>query len=577
MLENCLKTELGSSFMLNAGICGFIRFMEHNNAEKGKDYDYQGQSLFIDIDYLKNNDISEMYISTMSEIFEENTKHFRALNEKHEIDKLNSIGIDNLDDKQKKRITELYKNFADLLVKSSYLSAYEMLSDVDNITPINKDIIEDLKKESDLSVKHEKYNNIYQIINQKKIKDSLIYTDLLYDYFKLFFSENSQSHKITRLCEKNKKYSDTFKNNFISPLFDEMDIPQKKKSAICIECLGTMSATEVQKKKRRLTFLFDIADDLDRKKSYYWFCKPDAYVCPLCNFIYAFIPLGFAFIGSEAVFINSNSTIETLIKIMSAQREKISETSNLSVRKRIMRTFTEEKIDALEKTNSNIQIILRSSNFSHFVFDVIDKDMIKKFKQGSKELSKLECKKVIFKSYDSNSNGKKILSVYDTVLDMILNKHTLYPFIDKILKNEIDKSNNIEYIQDIIYLEIIFNGGTSMNELSTKEIVYFAFTSGKALREKILGKETAKSSENGAEADDNRLRGLVYRLVNLTAVGDCSQFIDTVIRIYAGYNLTIPAVFKECYKSDEMFKAISHGFILGLKYAYEKNTDKQED
>ncbi|MDY3844048.1 MAG: CRISPR-associated endoribonuclease Cas6, partial [Ruminococcus sp.] len=102
LLENCLKTELGSSFMLNAGICGFIRFMEHNNAEKGKDYDYQGQSLFIDIDYLKNNDISEMYISTMSEIFEENTKHFRTLNEKHEIDKLNSIGIDNLDDKQKK-------------------------------------------------------------------------------------------------------------------------------------------------------------------------------------------------------------------------------------------------------------------------------------------------------------------------------------------------------------------------------------------------------------------------------------------------------------------------------------------
>lgn len=556
--------------MLNAGICGFIRFMEHNNAEKGKDYDYQGQSLFIDIDYLKNNDISEMYISTMSEIFEENTKHFRTLNEKHEIDKLNSIGIDNLDDKQKKHITELYKNFADLLIKKSYLSVYEMLSDVDNITPINKDIIEDLKKESDLSVKHEKYNNIYQIINQKKLKDFLIYTELIYTSLKFFFSENPQSKKIPCLYEGNQKFTDTFEKNFIFPLLEEIEIPQKKKSSICIECMGNMSAS----KKKAFSFLNDTTDDVNRKKSYYWFCKPDAYVCPLCNFIYAFIPLGFAFIGSEAVFINSNSTIETLIKIMSAQHEKISETSNLSVR--IMRTFTEEKIDALEKTNSNIQIILRSSNFSHFVFDVIDKDMIKKFKQGSKELSKLECKKVIFKSYDSNSNGKRILSVYDTVLDMILNKHTLYPFIDKILKNEIDKSNNIEYIQDIIYLEIIFNGGTKMDELKPK--VDFAFMSGKALREKILGKETAKSSENGAEADDNRLRGLVYRLVNLTAVGDCSQFIDTVIRIYAGYSLTIPAIFKDCYKSDEMFKAISHGFILGLKYAaYEKNNDKQED
>ena len=115
-----------------------------------------------------------------------------------------------------------------------------------------------------------------------------------------------------------------------------------------------------------------------------------------------------------------------------------------------------------------------------------------------------------------------------------------------------------------------------MDELNKK--IDFAFMSGKALRESILGKEAAKSSENGAEADDNRLRGLVYRLVNLTAVGDCSQFIDTVIRIYAGYGLTIPTVFKDCYKSDEMFKAISHGFILGLKYAaYEKNNNKQED
>lgn len=565
MLENCLKTELGSSFMLNAGICGFIRFMEHNNAEKGKDYDYQGQSLFIDIDYLKNNDISEMYISTMSEIFEENTKHFRTLNEKHEIDKLNSIGIDNLDDKQKKRITELYKNFADLLIKKSYLSIYEMLSDVDNITPINKDIIEDFKKESDLSVKHEKYNNIYQIINQKRLKDFLIYTELIYTSLKFFFSENPQSKKIPCLYEGNQKFTDTFEKNFIFPLLEEIEIPQKKKSAICIECMGNMSAS----KKKAFSFLNDTTDDVNRKKSYYWFCKPDAYVCPLCNFIYAFIPLGFAFIGSEAVFINSNSTIETLIKIMSAQREKISETSNLSVRKRIMRTFTEEKIDALEKTNSNMQIILRSSDFSHFVFDVIDKDMIRNLKKGSKYLSMLEKKWVTFDS-------KKFISVYDNIFDMILNKHSLYPFIDKALKNEIDKSNNINYLKGVLRLEIIFNGGTNMDELNKK--IDFAFMSGKALRESILGKEAAKSSENGAEADDNRLRGLVYRLVNLTAVGDCSQFIDTVIRIYAGYGLTIPTVFKDCYKSDEMFKAISHGFILGLKYAaYEKNNDKQED
>ncbi len=89
-----------------------------------------------------------------------------------------------------------------------------------------------------------------------------------------------------------------------------------------------------------------------------------------------------------------------------------------------------------------------------------------------------------------------------------------------------------------------------------------AFMAGYDLRKNILGNNA--DSPNGE--DDNSIRGFVYRLVNLSSVGDTSQFIDTVIRMYSGFGLTIPSVFKECYKSEEMFKAIAHGFILGLKH-----------
>ena len=50
---------------------------------------------------------------------------------------------------------------------------------------------------------------------------------------------------------------------------------------------------------------------------------------------------------------------------------------------------------------------------SHFVFDVIDKNMVRNLKKGSKYLSMLEKKWVAFDSKNS-------ISVYDNIFDMIL-------------------------------------------------------------------------------------------------------------------------------------------------------------
>lgn len=94
----------------------------------------------------------------------------------------------------------------------------------------------------------------------------LIYTELVYTQLKLFFTENSQSKKITCLCKPGESYDKTYSESFFEPMLQELEIGDKKKKYCCIECRGSISS----KGKKPFTFLADTADDLNRNKSYYW-------------------------------------------------------------------------------------------------------------------------------------------------------------------------------------------------------------------------------------------------------------------------------------------------------------------
>ena len=560
ILENALKIELGSSFFMNAGICGLLTFLECNHAFEGLDYEIEDQCIYVSIDYLKNNDISKMYVNTIANELGKNTKFYRILHDdKLFIDNLYRNDIENLSKDTLKKLKDKYKAFCDMMLKKTYLSAYTLMKGIDNIEPIDRQMIVDLKKCDDLLQKYDKYNKIINLLQQPTVNNMLIYTELIYTQLKLFFAENAQSKQITCLYKTGQNYWDTHKDNFITPLFNELEVEDKKKTVCCIECRNMISS----KGKRAFTFLADTADDLTRKKSYYWFCHPDAYVCPTCAFVFSFIPLGFALMGSEAVFINNNSSVRALKKVMNTCKVKIN--NEKSIRRQILRTLTTEKIDALDNLMSNIQVVMNSSDFSHFKFEVIDKNMVMKLQKGKNYLSYLENKWF-------SSDKKNFVSVYDLTLDYIYEKRNLYFLLDKLLKYELREDGKFNYLKGLLRLAVIFNGGANMDELNKK--VDFAFWAGMDLREKILGKDLNNAGNEG----DNKLRSFVYRLVNLSAVGDREQFMDTVLRIYSGFSLSMPSIFKDCYISDEMFKAIAHGFIIGLKYVpHKKENENKED
>lgn len=574
-MENYITVDCTGSFLKNAGIVGFVKFAEYNHAVEGNDYIIDGQNLHISVEYLKNNDISQMYVDTMVDIFEKDSKFYKVVHDEYNIiQSYYSNGFENLSDKDIENVTKLFKSFQDMMLKKSFENTSNILKTEYNVQYDIFDMVKSLKSIKDINSKYPSYIQIIDILNDKTIRNQYMYTELLYGKFKLFFNENAQSHKITILDEKIRREY-TIHNNLINPLLEDFSTDAKKKKTVCIECLENTSC------KRNNTFMLDTADDVGKKKSYYWNCNPDAFVCPNCAFIYSFVPLGFAFFGNDAVFINNNQSIKELYSIMNTYKLKTESNPNETYYQRLFKIFSSEKISALEHNIHNIQVIFRNGNLSHYDMKIIDNDIISKMVECQKHHYFTNIEKKYLKI------GTDFINVYNSVLDNILMRRSQYNFIDKCLKYEFSqecekKSCNYGYIKNILNIEINFNGGSAImekekkksyiNNLMTK--VNIAFEVGKSMRISILG----ENALNDSKEKDNSLRGYVYRLINLASVGDISQFMDTILRTYSGYGLTIPDIFKDCYQSEETFKAIAHGYILGLKYVkYQKDNNNEDN
>lgn len=619
-----LKIDCVGSFLKNAGIVGLIRFLNHNNALENTDYIIDGQTLSLSVDYLKNHDISQMYVDTMVEIFEKDTKFYRIVYEENNIIKSYfQKDSETLDKKSITDLKKLFKSFEEMILNKSYRNAFKILDKNNTLDVPIIAIAEEFKDEKDINKKYELYCNLIDILKKDKIKTQCIYTELLYVKFPMFFKSNNGNTSLYDTANDirtNITYQEKYFKNFYNNIFLEMELQENLindnsiEKINCIECLnGTVYDISFKvfekilndaisknkyldnnindkysKQKKRVqictnnSFMIDTSENIDSKKSYYWNCNPDAYVCPVCTFVYSFVPLGFSFFGTDAIFVNINDSIKNLVDTMETYRSKSENDTRETYYQRLFKVFSNQKIDMLYNSLSNIQVIMKNSEQNHYSMKIIDNNIIKHLNECKDYFERLEkskkCLTIVKK------DGKDIrINVYDTVLDNILSYKSQYPFIDKCIRYEISNDGYFGYIRNILNIEINFNGGANVEDLTKKSVVVknlknlvdIAFMSGKDMRVNLLGKENAFNDDHET---DNSLRSYVYRLANLSSVGDVAQFLDTVIRMYSGYGLTIPSVFKECYTSEETFKAIAHGYILGLKYKkYEKKeNDKNE-
>lgn len=538
------------TFLYNAGIVGFIEILENSKAEKDKDYFIEGQDLSISKKFLKKSDLSQLYIdgmikkfgdkSTISETF----KNIDYLINKKDIkenefnDKINSI-TDSLSSASIKTGCEtLQANGLKIKIQENINNIKKNKKDIDKIKKYLKEIQNDYKN--------------------KEVKQTLLMKNIMYNKIRLFWENKSFLLPANSKNDLKEEFYKSFEKSLKSI------IEETKGKYNCITC-GMETSNDMD-----TTFLFEVGVDTGRKKSAFWNCNPDSFICPLCNFIYACSPIGFIEIGNNnLVFVNYNDSIEYLIKMNAS--EEFKENIESKNEKYLFYNKIIQKILSIKtKELNSFQVITR--NDKHYSSNIIGKDALQVIQTRKSELK-------FISSFSVKTSNDEYINMFEECLDNILNFRNQWFLIFKVLKND-NKNNRVIYsvLFSILQIQITQKNIHKEGGIMEKKIKlsYFAGKSGDEMRKIITGGRIDKilSKEENEEAD-NKLRGLVYQLINAVYTNNRDIFFSNITRLYTGMNISIPTIFTNIFEDDEYFKEIGFAYILGLKGAYDNKKEKE--
>ena len=546
------------TFLFNAGVIGFIEVLEelkeNHKANKGtslddrKDFYYEGQTLYVNKQFLLNLDFSKYYLKTVYNKFYKNTTLYQILN-------------------TNKKDSESIKKYNSFLKRKTLITIADTLKD-NKIKELLSNY-QDNKDNKEINFKE----IVLYINNNEKLKYYLYIANIFYDKFSLIFynmyflkySSRQKTHKIEENIDLYKSINNNFNLTKKYIIAYGKNNLQKNKCIICESKI---------KKELNMNFLFEIGVDPNKKQSAYWNLQSDMFICHICYMIYSCTPLGFIDMSNLMLFVNQNDSIETLIKM----NEKIDFVNNednktYTAYNEIIRRILSEKTKELK----SIQVIVRDKN--HYLFNTIGKDSLQIIESMKKELTNISKIKSVKITDDY------WIDIYKDCLENIFNFRNQWNLIFKLLKiednkfilNTIFNILKIQIAKDIIFLK------EDNNMQKQFDLAYIAYKNGNEIRAKLMGANSSANlnSEQNKEAD-NKLRGLVYQLINYVHTSNRDLFLSNITRLYAGMNLSIPSIFLNIFKSDEEFKVIGNAYILGLKGSFydnenSKNNDKKDN
>lgn len=553
-----IKLLIGD-FLKNAGLVGLKYLLDASDAEEEIDYGIteDKQGLWLDRQFVVNADWTDMYFKAFVKRYGELTNYQVVLDKIGDI--LEKAGQPEWD---KKTCKEDLKFINEKMLSNSYQSGFANMKDQIE----NPDVYEFLKshKLKENMEKEELCARLRQLtifLQQPLCKETFSMKSIIYNYINRFW--DGKSFLLRANASKNMK--SVFDVDFSEPFRKYAAADHKKAKDMCIDCDGKIDAKE----KVSIAFMKDQADDLTRKRSAFWNCKVDAYLCPACAFVYSLAPLGFTLAGRTFVFVNMNQNIDLMLQANSPdgkmavdlkRKEKdrysswIAGTINL---------LLQEK----DRELGNIQVIARGMGESdRYTFDVISKDILKLLNDKSirNDLEQLG-------RYPYVKTGREYWNVHETVILNLLRYHNQYEVIGKLLKMALEGEGFLfkaSFVYDVQLRSSLARkkdkamntGGEVMNRYAVRERGY-------ELRNALLG---AKGT-----SDDACIRGTIYQLLNALSVGNVEHFMEVIMRVYCSTRLQVPDAFIEFLKDRDTFTEYGYAFLLGLQGShYEKKEEK---
>ena len=553
-----IKLLIGD-FLKNAGLVGLKYLLDASDAEEEIDYGIteDKQGLWLERQFAVNADWTDMYFKAFVKRYGELTNYQVVLDKIGDI--LKKAGQPEWD---KKTCKEDLKFINEKLLSNSYQSGFANMKD--HIE--NPDVYELLKshKLKENMEKEELCARLQQLmifLQQPLCKETFSMKSIIYNYINRFWDGKS----FLLRANASKDMKSVFDVDFSEPFRRYAAADHKKAKDMCIDCDGKIDAKE----KVSIAFMKDQADDLTRKRSAFWNCKVDAYLCPACAFVYSLAPLGFTLAGRTFVFVNMNQNIDLLLRAnspdgkMAIDLKREEKERYASWIARTINLLLQEK----DRELGNIQVIARGMGESdRYTFDVISKDILKLLNDKSirNDLEQLG-------RYPYVKTGREYWNVHETVILNLLRYHNQYEVIGKLLKMALEGEGFLfkaSFVYDVQLRSSLARkkdktmntGGEVMNRYAVRERGY-------ELRNALLG---AKGTN-----DDACIRGTIYQLLNALSVGNVEHFMEVIMRVYCSTRLQVPDAFIEFLKDRDTFTEYGYAFLLGLQGShYEKKEEK---
>lgn len=532
LVGRTITLVLNDSFY-NAGLLGFLRICRKCNLA----VDETGNTIRFDSDILA--DFTSHYLQTCMNTFRNDTIYAGIIESYNRI-----IALHMNDEENYKKFDEGFKYIAEKLKRPSYLAGYEIIKSRGEGYDF-EDAIKKIKSEKNYSAKVILLEELIGKVRQ--YKDVLLMKDIAYTKIQPFWSNvaflNSKKNKM--------EFDESFTESFTKSACHFTPKDGKKVHLTCCQCGVAISKSEGS----AMSWIHDMGVDVARKTSYYWNFQVDSFLCPVCNLIYACIPLGFTMKGSEGIFINANESITKLREMNGISSVKLDSFKD-DIFYRIIDHFinSNQELTIKEELN-NIQVIRRSDG--RYIFNILSKEKLHVIKKCNRYFTTLVG--ISFKLQD------EYLNIYRNVIQRILTGENLYPLIHHILHAAINIGTRIWFVQYLIKIQAVaFSKG---DEKMREKAIFSVMKRGEELRTMMLGDKQ----------NENKVRTLSYRLLNALKVRNSSEFMDTILRNYIGLGVQVPVAFLEVLKEEERFLDFGYAFVTGLNGGIDKKEDLKEE
>ena len=554
-------------FLKNAGIVGFRYMLESAEAKENVDFGIteDGQGLWLDMNFALIADWTDMYFKACVQYFGPSTVYQGVLDRIERCLVKIQTGKWNPGKEEKEDL----KFISDKLLSNSYQAGFENIKNGIDMPEVYQTLKKDkLNDKLETEKLEERLIELEKFLQYPKCRETFIMKSVVYTYINRFWSGKC----FLLRANAKKDMRELFEKDFSEPFRKYLEADHKKAKDLCIDCGMPIGPKE----KNSIAFMNEVGDDFTRKRSAFWDCKADAFLCPGCTFVYALSPLGFRLFANKFVFVNLNNNIRALLE-SNSKIDKDSANSEKAEGEKYSQWFA-KTINILLKEKmqeiSNIQVILRGIRAEdRYLLGIVHKSMLDiiKVSSVSKALQLLG-------KFPYVKIRNEFVNAHETAVINLLQYRNQYQLLNQLLKAAIEDDAFNFYANWIYEIQLQSEIIYFIEEEKRKEIAMYTSMkrSGSDLRKAIM---VSKGESSG-----DCLRGIEYQLLNALSVRNVDKFMDVVLRLYSSYGsqknekgqqLLVPTGLVQMLGDQEKFTRYGYAFVMGLEGCYEKKEDKQ--